>query len=173
MDRVKTLAQAKALRAKDDLEGSQELLLALYDEQPDDPTVIFELGGSYDVMGIEDLAIPYYREAIEKGLAGDELQECLVCLGSSLRYIGAYDEAVEVLDEATARFPGRNSSRIFWAMAQYNAGNYEASVSELITLLLETSKDPDILAYANALSYYKDNLDEQLDDLDDIEEDEA
>lgn len=71
-----TIAQAKKLRQEDQLEESQELLLELLYDHPDDPLVLYEVGGSYDVLGEEPEAIPYYQQAIAAGLAGDDLQEC-------------------------------------------------------------------------------------------------
>src|SRR5512134_2209075 len=94
------IEEARELRRADELEASQAQLVALMEEYPDNPLVLFEVGGSYDVMGEEEMAIPYYRRAIEAGLDGSDLQECLVCLGSTLRVIGEYDEAVSMLEQA-------------------------------------------------------------------------
>ncbi len=63
-DILERIATARILRKQDELEESQELLLALLEEYPDQPLVLFEVGGSYDVMGEEELAIPYYRKAL-------------------------------------------------------------------------------------------------------------
>jgi tetratricopeptide (TPR) repeat protein len=160
---VAAIAQARHLRHEDDLEGSQTQLLALMEEHPDHPLVLFEVGGSYDVMGEVEMAIPYYRRAIDAGLEGPDLQECLICLGSSLRVVGEHEEAVEALEQATDEFPENNSGRVFLALAHYSNGDPDLAVSTLLSVLLETTKDPDILAYADALDYYKDNLDETLD----------
>jgi tetratricopeptide (TPR) repeat protein len=162
MDTQITIEQAWALREADKLEESQELLLKLLEERPDDPFVLFEVGGSYDVMGREDKAIPYYHKAIDEGLMGDDLQECLVCLGSSLRVIGKTGQAIEALEEAVEDFPDDNSGRAFLALAYYSDGRYHDAVKLLLELLLETSEDEDILAYEEPLTYYKDNLDEKF-----------
>lgn len=167
MDKDETINRAKELRRQDELESSQELLLELLEEYPDDPLVLFEVGGSYDVMGWEDQAIPYYQQAIDAGLTGDALQECLICLGSSLRVVGEHEEAVEVLEEAVEEFPDNHSGRVFLALAYYSNGDYEAAVRTLLALLLETTRDEDILLYADPLDYYKDNLDELWDDDED------
>lgn len=158
------IEEARALRRADDLEASQEKLLDLLDENPDHPLVLFEVGGSYDVMGEVESAIPYYRRALNAGLADNDRQECLVCLGSCLRLAGEFDEAVSALEEAVEEFPDNNSGRAFLALAYYSADQPDLAVSTLIALLLETTNDADILAYADTLDYYKDNLDETLDD---------
>ncbi|HEY1407441.1 MAG TPA: tetratricopeptide repeat protein [Promineifilum sp.] len=162
-DLLATIERARELRSADELEESQELLLGLLDENPENPLLLFEIGGSYDVMGEELSAIPYYRSAIAAGLDGSALQECLVCLGSSLRLAGEWDEAVAILEQAVDEFPDRSSGRVFLALAQYSHGDSGSAVSNLLSLLLQTTSDEDILAYADALDYYKDNLDETLD----------
>ncbi|MCB9006509.1 MAG: tetratricopeptide repeat protein [Ardenticatenaceae bacterium] len=63
-----TIARAKKLRREDDLEASQILLLDLLAEHPKHPQVLYEVGGSYDVLGEEKNAIPYYEKAIKAGL---------------------------------------------------------------------------------------------------------
>jgi tetratricopeptide (TPR) repeat protein len=163
-DLVVAIEEARALRRADELETSQDQLLALLETYPDHPLVLFEVGGSYDVMGEEEMAIPYYRRAIEAGLDGNDLQECLICLGSTLRVTGDHDEAVTMLEQAVDEFPNRNSGRVFLALAHYSNGDADLAVSGLLSLLLETTSDEDILAYADALDYYKDHLDESPDE---------
>lgn len=154
------IARARELRREDNLEDSQAVLLDLLDEYPEDPQVLFEVGGSYDVLGEEPQAIPFYRRAVEAGLKGEELHECLVCLGSSYRVTGEYGQAVTTLERAVAKFPDNNSGRVFLALAYYSDGREDEAVSLLLDLLLKTTKDEEILAYADTLDYYKDNLDE-------------
>jgi tetratricopeptide (TPR) repeat protein len=164
MDIEETIEKAKQLRRDDELESSQELLLQLLEEYPDDPLVLFEVGGSYDVMGEEPQAIPYYRRAIDEGLEGSELQECLVCLGSSYRNVGRFDDSVELLEEAWADHPENNSIGTFLALAYYSNEQHEEAVQLLLTLLLKTTTDENILTFVDALDYYKDNLNEVWDD---------
>ena len=152
------------MRRDDELETSQELLLELLAEHPNHPLVLYEVGGSYDVMGEENEAIPYYQKAVRAGLDGDDLQECLVCLGSSHRNVGNFEEAVETLEKAVAQFPDNNSGKVFLALAYYSDGREDEAVSLLLKLLLETTNDENILAFADPLDYYKDNLDEVWDD---------
>lgn len=162
-DILTAVEEARRLRRADELESSQDLLLELLERHPNHPLVLFEVGGAYDVMGEVEMAIPYYRRAIEAGLEGNDLQECLICLGSTLRVVGEYDAAVELLEQAVDEFPDRNSGRAFLALAQYSIGDADLAVRTLLALLLETTNDPDIQAYAETLDYYKDNLDETLD----------
>lgn len=153
------IARARELRKQDELEASQALLLDLLSEYPEDPLVLFEVGGSYDVLGEEQEAIEYYEEAIEEGLNGDDLQECLVCLGSSLRVVGESARAVKTLETAVAQFPDNKSGHAFLALAYYSNDQKETAVRTLMGLLLETTQDENIRAYADVLEFYKDNLD--------------
>jgi tetratricopeptide (TPR) repeat protein len=164
MNIEETIEKAKNLRDEDELSASQELLLALLKEHPDDPLVQYEVGGSYDLIGEERQAIPYYMQAISNGLAGDDLRECMIALGSSLRYTNQITASVETLEEAGEKFPDNQSSKVFLGMAYYSDGQYEAAVRTLLEVILDTTEDEDILGYEGALSYYKDNLDETDED---------
>ena len=159
-----TIARAKELRREEELDASQELLLDLLAKHPDHPLVLYEVGGSYDVMGEEKEAIPYYQQAIKAGLDGNDLQECLVCLGSSHRNVGNFEEAIAMLEKGVNQFPADNSGKVFLALAYYSDGREDEAVRLLLKLLLETTNDPNILKYADPLDYYKDNLDEVWND---------
>jgi tetratricopeptide (TPR) repeat protein len=158
------VTEARALRRDDQLEESQALLFDLLEEYPRHPLVLFEVGGSYDVMGDEERAVPYYRDALTAGLSGDDRQECLVCLGSSLRVIGESEEAVSVLQEAVDDYPERPSARVFLALAMLDEGAESEAVALLLDVILETTEDEDIKAYAGAIEYYRDELRGDLDE---------
>jgi tetratricopeptide (TPR) repeat protein len=160
VNKEETIVRARQLRREDELEESQALLLALLEQYPGDPLVLYEVGGSFDVMGNEPEAIPYYQQAVEAGLEGSDLQECLVCLGSSYRVTGEFEKAVDILEQTVEQFPDRNSGRVFLALAYYSDGQEDEAVRLLLDILLKTTNDEDILAYTDPLDYYKDNLDE-------------
>lgn len=164
MTRDETIARARELRQADELEESQALLLELLNQYPKDPLVLYEVGGSYDVLGEEKQAIPYYRHAVAAGLDGADLQECLVCLGSCQRNIGDFAEAVETLQTAVKKFPDDNSGKVFLALAYYSDAQEDKAVQLLIDVLLKTTSDEQILAYSDALDFYKDHLDDVWDE---------
>ncbi|MCB8967022.1 MAG: tetratricopeptide repeat protein [Ardenticatenaceae bacterium] len=164
MHKETTIKRARELRQADELEESQAILLELLDEYADDPLVLFEVGGAYDVLGEANEAIDYYEQAIENGLEGSDLQECMVCLGLNHRAIGEFEESVEILQDALARFPEDNSIRVFLALAHYSDDAPDEAVRLLLDVLLKTTKDKSILTYADTLDYYKDNLDEVWDE---------
>lgn len=157
------VAEARALRKDDELDESQAILLALMDDYPSDPLVLFEVGGSYDVMGEEELAVPYYRRAIAEGLQEPDRQECLICLGSSLRVIGETEEAVETLMDAVEDYPDLPSIKVFLALALLDEGQEKNAAAMLLDVILQTTNSSDIQSYANALEYYRDELRGELD----------
>lgn len=152
------IEEARRLRRDDELEASQEMLLALLDDNEKHPLVLFEVGGSYDVLGDEEKAIPYYRRAVAAGLEGDDLQECLICLGNTLGIVGELEESVTVLESALKKFPDRPSNRVFLALAYHYNNQPDDAVGTLLDVLLSTTEDPDIQAYAGTLEYYRDEL---------------
>lgn len=158
------LEEALELREEDELDASQQILLALLEEYPDNATALYEVGGSYDVMGEERDAIPYYEQAIEAGLGGEDLQECLICLGSCNRVIGEFEESVEWLETAVTQFPENKSGHVFLALAYYSNDQKEEAMRTLMEVLLETTENEDIQSYADVFEFYKDNLEEVWDE---------
>src|SRR5262249_29147814 len=64
---------------------------------PDNPMVAFETGGVYDSAGHEAEAVLYYKQALELGLPDKYFPRIAVQLGSSLRNVGQYEEAIRIL----------------------------------------------------------------------------
>lgn len=163
MNIKETIAHAKELRQADELDESQELLLKLLDEYPDDPQVLFEVGGAYDVLEEARVALSFYQKAIDAGLEGESLEECMVCIGVCQRGLGEMSTAVATLEKAVEQFPNNNSSRVFLALAYYSDGQDDKAVELLLDLLITTTQDAEILEFAGVFDYYKDNLDEVWD----------
>lgn len=130
-----------------------EQLVAQY---PDDALVQFETGGAYDSAGHEAQAIPHYRRALELGLPDDYLPRVAVQLGSSLRNVGEYAEAVQILADACTKFPQHRALRAFLALAQLSSGQANQAVAELLDLLL--TNPGAVEAYSRSLRYYADEL---------------
>jgi len=164
MEKATTLERAKDLRDDDLLDESLEMLLSLLEEHPDDPQVLFEVGGIYDLMDSANEAIPYYHRAIELGLEGPDLQECYICFGICQRAVGDYPESLETLEQAAELFPKDNSIKVFLAMTLYSNGRNHDAVKLLLELLAETSSDEEIGIYRDTIEFYKDNLDEVWDE---------
>jgi tetratricopeptide (TPR) repeat protein len=141
-------------------EGSEQAAIdyfkTLADEVPDNALVEFELGGAYDFAGFETEAIPHYRRAIELGLPDDLLPRVYIQLGSSLRNVGEFDEALQLLTEGCAKFPEHRALKVFLALAQHSARKPQQA---LVTLLDAMLTDADKLdGYQRAIGYYTDEL---------------
>lgn len=99
-------------------------LVATY---PDDPEVNFQVGAVHDNLGLGRDAVPYYVRAIDGGLAGADLERCLLALGSTYRYSGLYEEAANTLRRGVREYPDNQALRVLLAMALYNIHQYRES----------------------------------------------
>lgn len=114
-----------------------------------------------DRDGREREAVGHYRTALAaEGLTADERKQGLLGLGSTLRALGAYEEAVEVLSAARAEFPEHRAYEPFLALALHNVGRHAEAIELLVTALAETSGDETIAGYRRALLFYAPRLDE-------------
>jgi tetratricopeptide (TPR) repeat protein len=126
---------------------------------PDDASLLYKIASLYDVQGLELQAIPFYRAAISHHLAGKELQEAYLGLGSIYRALGLYQESLETFDRALACFPQAKEITLFRTMTLYNLGETKEAVATLLTLLAETSNHQDISLYQKAIRQYAADLD--------------
>jgi tetratricopeptide (TPR) repeat protein len=135
---------------------------ALLEREPDNPRAYFEYGGALDYAGREAEAVAPYRQAEEMGLSEDELPQLYVQLGSTLRNIGAYDEAVALLAEGRERFPDDAAIAIFHALALVSRGDCQAAVVELLRLLQAHEDAIDFGGYRRAIDHYSEELAELI-----------
>ena len=63
--------------------------------------------------------------------------------GSTYRTLGRDDDSERIFRRGLEEFPDFRPYRVFRAMLQYNRGEAREAVRELITVLLETTSDPD------------------------------
>jgi|FLYN01.1.fsa_nt_gi tetratricopeptide (TPR) repeat protein len=131
---------------------------ALAERYPGNARVRFEYAGAYDFAGYEAEAIPIYQQALELGLSGEYLPRAYVQLGSSLRNVGQYQEAIRILDEGLARLPDYTPLRIFRAFALYSAGQSEKAIVDLLEALLAHPDSPALDGYGRAIRYYADEI---------------
>jgi predicted Zn-dependent protease len=155
-----TLERAIRLREAGELEEARTVLLELLRMNPDDPAVAYQCAWVHDRMGLEREAIPFYERAIERGLFGGDLEGAILSLGSSYRAVGNSAKAAEVLRGGVARFPRNRAMRVFLAMALHDLDEHDQAVGILLRNLAETSSDPEISSYKEAISYYASRLDE-------------
>jgi tetratricopeptide (TPR) repeat protein len=146
-----TIADIFGRRDRELMQPTIDAFLALLEEHPNQPEVLYEVGGSYDTDGQEQVALGYYEAAIAAGLSGDSLRKCLMQYGSTLRLLGRHEESVAALDRALAGWPESPSVRAFHALALHAAGRSDGAVGELLALVAAEVRTPDVLRYEAAL----------------------
>ncbi|GAA1598011.1 hypothetical protein GCM10009804_63160 [Kribbella hippodromi] len=124
-----------------------ERLLA---EHPDNPYVLYEVGGSYDTAGQEATAVGYYERALP-GLSGETRRKCLLQYGSTLRNLGRYEESLAVFKAACAEFPESDSLRVFKALTLQAAGMPDKALATLLLVIADKVDTADLKRYEAAI----------------------
>ena len=145
-----TIEAAFARRDRDNMQPTIDFFEKLLTEHPDNPYVLYEVGGSYDTDGQEEKAIGYYERALPH-LTGETRRKCLLQYGSTLRNLERHDESVAVLTRACEQFPGFASLRLFRALSLHAAGRSDAAVGELLEVAADHVDAADVKRYDAAL----------------------
>ncbi|WP_232697253.1 tetratricopeptide repeat protein [Brevibacillus daliensis] len=153
------LEHAIKLREEKNLLTSNEILVTLVKEFPENAIVSYQCAWSYDVLGKEREAVPYYEKALSLGLEGEDLEGALLGLGSTYRTLGEYEKSKNILLKGVELFPANHSIKVFYAMTLYNLGEHNKAMDILLTSLVKTSDDPEIIKYKNAIQFYSNKLD--------------
>ena len=107
-------------------------------ELPADSAVaLFERAGSLDSTGHSDLAVPLYRQALERGLPGQRRRRAVIQLASSLRNLGQATESVALLMAERARDSDDLDDAVsaILALALVDTGREREAVSVAVTAL--------------------------------------
>lgn len=118
---------------------------------PDSSVGMFERAASFDSTGHPDLAVPLYRQALERGLTGERRRRAMIQLASSLRNLGLPEESVALLTaELDADSDHLNDAvRAFLALAMVDTGRDREAVSLALTALA-----PHLPRYQRSLANY-------------------
>lgn len=108
----------------------------------------------HDQLGREAEAVPFYEAALSLGLPDELLRGAYLGLGSTLRTLGRYGQAEATLQAGLARFPDAAEIKTFLAMTMHNLGQSRQAVELLLAVLADTSADPHVAAYQNAIRFY-------------------
>lgn len=154
------IKQAIKLRSENKLNQSNQLLLDLVKKFPDDSYLNYQVAWSFDSLGEESSAVPYYEKAILGNLEDNDLQNAYLGLGSTLRTLGRYNDSSSVLKKGIALFPNNNALKTFYAMTLYNLNKHHEAMTVLLTTLANTTQDKEIEDYKRAILFYSDKLDE-------------
>ncbi|MBB4826796.1 tetratricopeptide (TPR) repeat protein [Sporosarcina luteola] len=154
------LQVAIKLRNEKKLRESNQIIMELVQQYPENAHINFQCAWSLDCLGEEKKAVAFYEKAIQGELEDSDLMSAFLGLGSTLRTLGDYERAKTVLREAVGRFPDHQALRAFYAMTLYNVNEYQEAIEILLSSLATTSADPTIQRYKRAILFYSDKLDE-------------
>jgi tetratricopeptide (TPR) repeat protein len=118
---------------------------------PDSALGDFERACAFDSTGRSDLAVPLYRQALDRGLPGERQRRAVIQLASSLRNLGQADESVALLRAELAAGADHldDAVRAFLALALVDAGHGREAVSVALTALV-----PHLPRYRISLTEY-------------------
>ena len=139
---------------------SNELLIRLVDQYPNDAFINYQCAWSFDVLGLESKAVPYYEKAIQLGLLGKDLEGAIIGIGSTYRSLGEYEKSKEVFQKGIDLFPNNEAIKVFYAMTLYNLQEHGRAMELLLNSLISTTKNEEILDYRKAIGFYSDILDQ-------------
>lgn len=108
------IQDAIALRKEGKCKESLELCLQLVQADPNSAFIQYQTAWTYDVLGEEMKAVPYYERAIDLGLTDEDLAGALLGLGSTLRCIGEYQKSIETLEKGLNLFPEQYPFAVFF-----------------------------------------------------------
>lgn len=100
----KELERAIAIRKSGNHKESNELLMRLVLDFPDNASINYHCAWSFDLLGEESKAVPFYEKSIRLGLALNELEGALLGLGSTYRTLGEYEKSKETFKKELNRF---------------------------------------------------------------------
>lgn len=156
----KMLDKAMDLRKDGKHKEFNELLIDLVEEFPENASINYQCAWSFDLLGEEAQAVPFYEKAIKIGLSPNELEGALLGLGSTYRTLGEYEKSKSTFLKGIELFPHNKVIQTFYSMTLYNLQEHGKAMELLLNCLIETTKDAEILNYKKAIDFYSDKLDE-------------
>ena len=145
-----TIEEAFGRRDRANMQPTIDFFERLLTEHPNNPYVLYEVGGSYDTDGQEEKAIGYYERALP-GLSGDIRRKCLLQYGSTLRNLGRFDDSLDVFKKACAEYPESDSLRVFKALTLHAAGHKDKALASLLLLIADRVDSAEIKRYEAAI----------------------
>jgi Tetratrico peptide repeat len=104
---------------------------------PDNAVGAFERASAFDSTGHPDLAVPLYRQALDRGLTGERRRRAVIQLASSLRNLGQARESVALLTAELDAGPDHldDAVKAFLALALVDVGREREAASLAIAAL--------------------------------------
>lgn len=145
------LAALFASRDREHMAPTISALHAVLERHPDDPAVLYEVGGAHDTAGEEETAATYYQRALDAGLDGTLLRQCYLQYGSTLRNLGRLDESLALFDRGLERFPESESLILFRALTLHAAGRPSQALGSVFELIANRFRTDEVVRYEAAL----------------------
>lgn len=140
-----------ACRDREDMAPTIEAFTRILEQHPNDPDVLYEVGGAYDTDGQEALAAEYYRQAMDAGLEGIRLRQCYLQFGSTLRNLGRLKESLALFDDGLRLFPASESLVLFKSLTLHAAGKPGAALGSVLRMVADRLRTDEVLRYEAAL----------------------
>lgn len=151
MDLNDQLDQIFAARDRGNMQPTIDALEPLYRAHPENPRVLYEIGGAFDTDGQEEQAATFYERALAHGLSGDLLRRCYLQYASTLRNIGRIEESLNLFRLARQAFPDSPSVAAFQAVTMHAADRPNDAISILLEVIASHVTGPDIERYKSAI----------------------
>ena len=146
--------RVREARRSGDLDRARQVALELVAEHPGDAELQYEAACVHDQLGREAEAVSFYEAALALGLPDELLRGAYLGLGSTLRTLGQYRQAEATLYAGLARFPDAAEIKTFLAMTLHNLGQSRQAVELLLVVVADTSDDPHLKSYREAIRFY-------------------
>ncbi|MGI8352349.1 tetratricopeptide repeat protein [Niallia circulans] len=154
------LNKAIDLRKNGKLKESNELIGELVRDFPEDAIYNYQYAWSFDILGEEEKAVPYYENAIKIGLPSEDMEGAILGLGSTYRALGEYENSKDVFLKGMELFPDNHAIQVFYSMTLYNLKEHSKAMELILKCLINTTNDTELLSYKRAINFYSDKLDE-------------
>jgi tetratricopeptide (TPR) repeat protein len=154
------LNKAIDLRKNGKLKESNELIGELVRDFPEDAIYNYQYAWSFDILGEEEKAVPYYENAIKIGLPSKVMEGAILGLGSTYRALGEYENSKDVFLKGMELFPDNHAIQVFFSMTLYNLKEHSKAMELILKCLINTTNDTELLSYKRAINFYSDKLDE-------------
>ncbi|MGD6831101.1 tetratricopeptide repeat protein [Sutcliffiella halmapala] len=154
------LDKAIELRKSGKHKESNQLLIKLVQDFPEDASINYHCAWSFDLLGEESNAVPFYEKAIKLGLPTNELEGAFLGLGSTYRTLREYEKSKNIFQRGMEAFPNNRAIQVFYSMTLYNLKEHSSAMEILLKCLIDTTSDNEILRYERAIEFYSDRLDE-------------
>ncbi|MCC9179170.1 tetratricopeptide repeat protein [Arthrobacter sp. zg-Y750] len=145
------LDQILAARNREAMEPTIRALLDVDRRFPENPRVLYEVGGAYDTAGEEDTAAGFYERALAGGLDGDVLRRCYLQYGSTLRILGRVEESLAVFARARREYPDSVALGVFEALTLHAGGRADSALAGMLELLADNVSAAELNRYKPAI----------------------